>query len=105
LIQEGGVVVVVTGEDESDVTLEKGAGDGIETDIGGGAQISGRGVVNSGRVNGGTSTRPKRTAAAEVGGEEVVDSTQTKRAEACSCSPVAGTQEAATLRGMAEVDR
>lgn len=101
--------MVGTGEDggEDGVTLEKEADGGIETgaDTDDGAQISGREVANSGLGNGETSTRPKTTAAVEVEREEVAGSNQTKRVGACSCPPVAGTREAATLKGMVGEDR
>lgn len=101
------MVATGEGEGEDDVTLEKEADGGIETgaDTDDGAQISGREAANSGLGNGGTSTRQKAAAAAEVEREEVAGSNQTKRVGARSCPPVGGSREAATLRRMAGEDR
>lgn len=91
----------MTGEDESAVMPEReaDAGTGSDTDD---VQISGRGAVNLGPGNGGTLTALKPTATEEVGEEEAAGSVQTKRAEACSCSPAVRTQEAVALKGTVE---
>lgn len=104
--QEDGAVVVIGAdgsagmpEGEADVETE------IEIDNGGGARTSGKGVANSTLGSECSSTGLTWTMTAAAAAEEVGGSTQTKRLGACSCSPVAHTQEAAIRKGTAGEDR
>lgn len=92
--------MVMFGEDESAGTPDE-AGAGTETDNDGDARTFEKGSANSTLGDGGLLTKTKTVAVVE---EEAAYSTQTKRLEACSCPPVARTQEVATQKGTAGED-
>jgi len=73
----------------------------VETETDNDDDGSEREAANSTPGNEGSSADPTRTAAEE----EAASSMQTKSFGACSCSPVARTQEAATQREMVGEDR
>ena len=95
------MVVIGAGMVEGEVGVE------TETEIGSGGdgRTSGKGEANSIPGSECSSTGLMRTMTAVTAAEEVGGSTQTKKLAACSCSPVARTQEAAIRKGTVEEDR